>query len=65
MSKNYSRMYDDVTWLKKDITAELRFQAAGEYDLLPKEQTFPDMRMIKAHKFRAAPAIGSCSNSYS
>ena len=48
MSKNYSRMYEDVTWLKKDITAELRFQAAEEYDLLPKEQTFPDMRMIKA-----------------
>lgn len=41
-------MYDDVTWLKKDITAELRFQAAEEYDLLPKEQTFPDVRMIKA-----------------
>ena len=48
MPKNYSRMYDDVMWLKKDITAELRFQAAEEYDLLPKDQTFPDMRMIKA-----------------
>ena len=48
MPKNYSRMYDDVTWLKKDITAELRFQATEEYDLLPEEQTFPDMRMIKA-----------------
>ena len=40
MPKNYSRMYDDVTWLKKDITAELRFQATEEYELLPKEQTF-------------------------
>ena len=37
-----------MTWLKKDITVELRFQAAEEYDLLPKEQTFPDMRMIEA-----------------
>ncbi len=45
---NYPRMYDDVSWLKKDITAGLRFQASEEYDLLPEEQTFPDGRLVKA-----------------